>query len=191
MRNLERRRRNRRSPLMPGLRGALMAVAVAAALPALAQDTRLGPYVGGTVGKPDWSAGSVGGISGDSSGTGLKLYGGWRLHRHFGAELSAVQLGKLNGATGDAKARGYGLDAVGYLPLNADWTAFARAGVAQIKTSVPGASDRNSAPKVGLGAQYQLSPSVALRGEWERYRLDAFGSKSNTDMYSLGAHFSF
>jgi OOP family OmpA-OmpF porin len=56
---------------------------------------------------------------------------------------------------------------------------------------VPGASDRNSAPKVGLGAQYQLSPSTALRGEWERYRLDAFGSKSNTDMYSLGVQFSF
>lgn len=191
MRNLERRR-TRPSPLMPGLRHALAAVAVAAAaLPALAQEARLGPYVGGTVGKPDWNADSVGGISGDSSGTGLKLYGGWRLHRNFGAELSAMRLGRLSGPLGEAKVDGYALDAVGYLPLTTDWTAFARAGMAQVKTKVPGASDRNSVPKFGLGAQYQLRPAMALRGEWERYRLDAFGSKSNTDMYSLGAQFSF
>jgi OOP family OmpA-OmpF porin len=173
------------------LRGGVIALAAAAALPVLAQSTATGPYVGVTVGKPDWKADSVGGLSGDSSGTGLKAYGGWRLSPHFGAELSAVRLGRLSGPLGEAKAQGYGLDAVGYLPLSPDWTAFARAGVAQIKTSVPGASDRNTAPKVGLGAQYQLGPSTALRGEWERYRVDAFGSKSNTDMYSLGVQFSF
>jgi OOP family OmpA-OmpF porin len=174
------------------LRCAVIALATAAALPAWAQSSpATGPYVGATVGKPDWKADSVGGLSGDSSGTGLKAYGGWRFTPHLGAELSAVRLGRLSGPLGEAKADGYGLDAVGYLPLSPDWTAFARAGVAQIKTSVPGASDRNSAPKVGLGAQYQFNPRTALRGEWERYRLDAFGSKSNTDMYSLGVQFSF
>lgn len=186
------RRCTRRSPLMPGLRSTLAAMAVAvAALPALAQEVRLGPYVGATVGKPDWKADSVGGISGDTSGTGAKAYGGWRVTKHFGAELSAVRLGRLSGPLGDAKAEGVGLDAVGYLPLGTDWTAFARAGVAQVRTKVPGASDRNTAPKIGAGVQYQLTPAVALRGEAERYRLNAFGSKSNTDMYSLGAQFSF
>jgi OOP family OmpA-OmpF porin len=190
MRNQDRRR-TRSTPLMPRLRGTLTVIALAAALPALAQEARLGPYVGATIGKPDWKADSVGGISGDSSGTAAKVYGGWRLHKNFGAELSAVRLGRLSGPAGDAKANGYGLDAVGYLPITTDWTAFARAGVAQVKTSVPGASERNSAPKIGAGMQYQLSPTTALRGEWERYRMDAFGSKSNADMYSLGAQFSF
>jgi OOP family OmpA-OmpF porin len=185
------RRRNRSLPLMPGLRGALVALASAAALPVLAQEVRLGPYVGATVGKPDWRADSIGGISGDSSGTAWKAYGGWRLHRNFGAELSAVRLGRLSGPLGEAKANGYALDAVGLLPLTTDWTAFARAGVAQVKTSVNGSSDRNSAPKVGLGAQYNFSPNTSLRGEWERYRIDAFGSKSNTDIYSLGVQYAF
>jgi OOP family OmpA-OmpF porin len=184
--------RLRRPPTRAMLRGAAIALAAAMALPALAQsNASTGPYIGATVGKPDWKADSIGGVSGDSSGTGLKVYGGWRLNPYFGAELSAMRLGRLSGTLGDAKADGYGLDAVGYLPLSPDWTAFARAGVANIKTSVPGASDRNSVPKFGLGAQYQLGPSTALRGEWERYRLDAFGSKSNTDMYSLGVQFSF
>ena len=42
-----------------------------------------------------------------------------------------------------------------------------------------------------MGAQYQLNANTALRGEWERYRLDAFGAKSNTDTFSLGAQLSF
>lgn len=184
--------RLRRPPTRPVLRGAAIALAAAMALPALAQSSAsIGPYIGATVGKPDWKADSIGGLSGDSSGTGLKVYGGWRLNPYFGTELSAMRLGRLSGPLGDAKADGYALDAVGYLPLSPDWTAFARAGVANVKTSVPGASDRNSVPKFGLGAQYQLGPSTALRGEWERYRLDAFGSKSNTDMYSLGVQFAF
>lgn len=189
---LHNQRLRRPSP-HPALRGA--AIALAVALPMAAAQAQgnadTGPYAGITVGKPDWKADSIGGLSGDSSGTGLKAYGGWRFTPHLGAELSAVRLGRLSGPAGDAKANGYGLDVVGYLPFATDWTAFARAGIAQIKTRVPGASDRNSAPKFGLGAQYQLGPSTSLRGEWERYRLDAFGSKSNTDMYSLGVQFAF
>lgn len=169
----------------------LAALALSAA-PALAQDsTRVGPYVGATLGKPDWQTDAVGGISGDSSGTAAKLYGGWRLHPNFSAELSAMRLGRLSGPLGSAKANGYALDAVGLLPLSPDWSAFARAGVAQVKTRIAGASDRGTVPKFGVGTQYQLGAGWALRGEWERYRLDAFGSKSNTDLYSLGAQFAF
>jgi hypothetical protein len=162
-----------------------------AAGPVPAQEARLGPYLGATLGKPDWNADNVGGISGDSSGTGVKLYGGWRLHPNFSAELSAMRLGRLAGPIGDAKADGYALDAVGFLPITSQWSAFARAGMAQVKTRIPGASDRETVPKFGAGAQYGLGGGWALRGEWERYRLDAFGGRSNTDLYSIGAHVAF
>jgi len=185
------RSRTRTSPLMLSLLGAVALVTAASAVPALAQDARLGPYVGATVGKPDWKADSIGGISGDSSGTAFKLYGGYRLTPHFATELSAVRLGRLSGPLGEAKANGYALDAVGLLPLSTDWTAFARAGVGQIKTTAGGLKDRATTPKFGLGAQYQINTKTALRGEWERYRLDAFGAKSNVDTFSLGAQVSF
>lgn len=188
MRTHDNRRRLRPWPLMPCATAAALALAAG---PALAQDTRLGPYLGATVGKPDWNANSVGGISGDSSSTGLKLYGGWRAHPNFSAELSAMRLGRLAGPLGSAKADGYALDALGLLPLTNQWSAFARAGLAQVKTRVPGASDRETVPKFGAGAQVLLGAGWALRGEWERYRLDAFGSKSNADLYSLGAHVAF
>lgn len=179
-------------PLGRILRIALAVGTIGAALPALAQEARPGPYAGIAIGKPDWQAGSVGGVAGDTSGTGLKIYGGWRWHPNFGAELGAVRLGRLDGAAaGEAKADGVSLDAVGWLPLAPQWSAFGRAGLAQVKTSVPGASDRHTAPKFGAGAQYQLNGTTALRGEWERYRIDAFGAKSNVDLYSLGVQVSF
>jgi len=176
---------------MRSLLSGVALAAVAGAVTAQTPEVRPGPYVGATIGKPDWKADSIGGISGDTSGTAFKLYGGYRLNRNFAAELSGVRLGKLSGPLGEAKASGYALDAVGLLPLSPAWTALGRVGAARIKTSAGGASDRNTVPKFGLGAQYQLNTNTALRGEWERYRLDAFGAKSNVDTFSLGAQVSF
>lgn len=176
---------------------AALAAAVAGslllALPAAAQSassTPLGPYVGATLGKPDWNADAFG-ASGESSRAAYKLYGGWRMHPNLAVEASAFNLGRLKGPLGDARADGYAIDAVGMLPWSNTLTGLARVGVGQVKTRFGGASDRNTAPKVGLGLQYQLNTTTAVRGEWERYRLDAFNGKSNTDVFSLGAQVSF
>jgi hypothetical protein len=32
---------------------------------------------------------------------------------------------------------------------------------------------------------------VAIRGEWERYQLTAFGDKPNADQFTLGVKFGF
>lgn len=177
-------------------RMALLAAAagsIALALPAVAQTASkpAGPYVGATIGKPDWNAEAVGGIQGDSSRAAYKLYGGWRVHRNFAVEASAFSLGRLKGPVSDARADGYALDAVGMLPWSDTLSGLARVGVAQVKTRSGGGSDRNTAPKIGLGVQYQFNPTTALRGEWERYRVNAFSAKSNTDVFSLGAQVSF
>lgn len=168
-------------------------VAIAAALLAVAAAPSMaeGLYVGGSVAKPDWSANSINGVSGDSSGTGLKLYGGWQFHPNFAVEASAFRLGRLSGSNGDAKADGVGLDAVGMLPFATDWTALAKLGVASVKTRAGGDDDRSTIPKFGLGVQYNLSTTMAIRGEWERYRMDAFNRKSNTDQYSIGLNVAF
>ena len=181
--------RIRTSPLMQVFLGAVATMSIAASVQA--QEARPGPYVGATIGKPDFKADSIGGISGDSAGSAYKIYGGYRFSPYWGAELSAVRLGRLSGALGDAKSAGYGLDAVGMLPLSNNWTALGRLGVANIKTSALGADDRSSAPKIGLGMQYNLNTNTALRGEWERYRIDAFGAKSSVDTFSLGAQVAF
>lgn len=183
-----------RSPFKLAALAGAAAATLTLALPASAQSpssTPVGPYVGATIGKPDWNAGTVGGVSGDSSRAAYKLYGGWRLHPNFAVEASAFNLGRLKGPVGDARADGYAVDAVGMLPWSNTLSGLARVGVAQVKTRAGGASDRNTAPKVGLGLQYQFNQTTALRGEWERYRVNAFNGKSNTDVFSLGAQVSF
>ena len=39
--------------------------------------------------------------------------------------------------------------------------------------------------------QYDFDPQLGIRGEWERYRFDALGAKSNADMYSVGLNYKF
>ena len=45
----------------------------------------------------------------------------------------------------------------------------------------------------GLGARYDLTKTVALRGEWERFRIGTagLGGKSDVDMFSLNAIMKF
>lgn len=182
--------RHRQTRRTPGLLGAALVLTLASTA-ALAQSAQPGPYLGATIGRPDWHADSVGGVGGDSAGTAYKIYGGYQMTPNFALELGAVRLGRLSGALGDAKADGYALDAVGLLPMTAEWSALGRLGVSRLKTRAAGLDDTGSAPKLGLGVQYQLNRNASLRGEWERYRLDAFGTKSNVDTVSVGAQFAF
>ena len=167
-----------------------LALTATLGLGATAAQAQTGPYVGGSLAKPSWSD-SVNGIDGSSGGTGLKVYGGWAFSPNFAVEAGAAQLGHQSSALGEAKARGYFLDGVGTLPLSADWSLLGRIGVADMKTVTTLGSDRGTALKTGLGVQYQLAKNVALRGEWERYRLSAFGDHPNADQYSFGVKFGF
>ena len=44
---------------------------------------------------------------------------------------------------------------------------------------------------MGAGVQYDFDKNLGVRGEWERYRFDALGGKSNTDLYSVGVNYRF
>jgi OOP family OmpA-OmpF porin len=172
---------------------ALLATAAAAcALPASAQSSPVGrPYVGAGIGVIDWRADTLNGVPADTSGTGLKVYGGYTFHPNFALELGYAHLGKLRGAGGEVKADAGFLDAVGLLPLTPAWSLLGRVGVVDAKVRNGFGSDWGTNLKFGGGVQYQLNQNVSLRGEWERYRLDTFGSKTNTDLYTVGINYAF
>lgn len=168
--------------------GLLAVTALAAAAPALAQDS---PFYGGlNLSVPRWDD-AVNGVSGSNSGTGFKVYGGWQATPNFALEAGAMGLGSLKGSTGDVRARGAFVDAVGTLSIAPQWNLLGRVGVLNAKTSSPTGSDRGFGVKLGAGAEYQISKTLAVRGEWERYRLNAFGSHPNTDQLSLGLKMGF
>lgn len=152
-------------------------------------------------------------INDDDRSTGYKIYGGYQFNRNFALEGGYFDLGKFgfNATTvpagtlsGSIKLRGLNLDLVGSLPITQRLSAFGRLGVnyAEARDSFtgtgavnvldPNPSKRDTNLKVGLGLQYALTQSLAMRAELERYRInDAVGNKGDIDLVSVGLVYRF
>lgn len=151
-----------------------------------------GLSIGGSLGSSRYKGDDVGAAATDKSDTAYKLYGGYGFTPNFGLELGYANLGKFSSSVGSVKADGMYLDGVGTLPLGNNFSALGRVGVfnGKLDSSLAG-SDRGTSYKVGAGIQYDFDKNLGVRGEWERYRFDALGSKSNTDLYSVGVNYKF
>jgi OmpA-OmpF porin, OOP family len=156
------------------------------AIPAHAE----GLYLGGSLGTPRYPD-SVNGINGNGSGLSGKLYGGWQVTPNFALEAGAADLGHVDDSSGKVDGRSEFLDAVGTVPLDNKWSLLGRLGVAHVNLDTSGGDASGNGLKLGLGAQYSLSTSTALRGEWERYRPSIFGDKPNIDQYTFGVRVGF
>lgn len=173
-----------------------MAAAFAVAGTAQAQLTATpGYYIGGNVAQSHLKDDSPAGAETDRSDTGYKFYGGYQFTPNFALEAGYAGLGKFQAPSGDVKARGLYLDAVGTIPLAPQWSALGRVGVVDTEAKVSGTGlsvkDHDTGLKVGAGLQYDFSPTTALRGEWERYRVGLDSVRSNIDQYSLGVVVKF
>ncbi len=173
---------------MKKIANALLCVSMLGAAAAHAE----GLSVGGSLSSSRWKGDDIGGVATDKSATGGKLYGGYSFTPHFGLEAGYARLGKFDSAAGSVKADGFFADAVGTLPLGNGFSALGRVGVfnGKLDSSLAG-DDRGTSYKVGAGLQYDFDPRLGVRGEWERYRFDALGSKTNADMVSVGLNYKF
>ena len=149
----------------------------------------------------------------DNRDTGYKLFGGYRYNKNVAVEAGYFDLGQFGFTaatvpagtlTGKIKLKGLNLDAVGTLPLTEKFSALGRLGLnyAQTRDSFIGtgaATVLNPNPsknqinyKLGAGLQYDLTQSLGMRVEAERYRInDAAGNRGDVDMYSLGLVYRF
>ncbi|TMH66236.1 MAG: hypothetical protein E6H57_13735 [Betaproteobacteria bacterium] len=152
-------------------------------------------------------------IDDDSRDTAWKLLGGKKFNKNFAVEASYFNLGEFGFTahtappgtlTGKIKLQGVGVDGVGILPLTEKFSAFGKLGLqyakAQDTFSGTGAvTATNPSPsksavgyKTGLGAQYDFTPALGLRGEWENYRVnDAVGNKGNINTLMVGLVYMF
>jgi len=147
--------------------------------------------------------------------TGYKLFGGYQFTPNLGVEAGYFDLGRFGYTAstvpagtlnGDMRVKGLNLDLVGTLPLAAGFSALGRVGVTSVRATdsfntagavrMPYASSNPSETstnvKLGLGLMYDFSESLAVRGEFERYRLkDAVGNKGHADLLSVGLIYRF
>jgi OOP family OmpA-OmpF porin len=144
----------------------------------------------------------------DERDTGYKLFVGKKLNRYLAVEAGYFDLGKFDFAAttsgngsfnGEAGFRGVNIDVVGELPLSQRLSLLARVGAQYGRSTAefsgnrlngvtaprPGNAEKLNA-KAGLGLEYKLNESWALRGEVERYRmLDPVGNRGDIDMGSI------
>ena len=149
-----------------------------------------GLYVGGAVGTPHFGDG-VNGIAGEGSGLSGKIFGGYQLSQNFAIEGGAASLGHIDNASGTVHGNAFYLDAVGLLPLGANVSLLGSVGAARVSLDTSNGDDKGLGVKLGLGAEYALSRSVALRGAYENYRAAEFGSHPNVGQYTLGVRVGF
>lgn len=153
----------------------------------------------------------------DDTDDGFAVNLGHQFHRNVAAEIGYVDLGKAsykaNGTVGidtatikaDAKVRGATIGVVGILPLSPDFSLTAKAGGihAKVKTNARvnslglSASDSDSEtkwkPYYGVGALYNISPTMFVNAEYVQYNnLDGgdFG-KGDVEFASIGIGFRF
>ena len=149
-----------------------------------------GFYGGAGLGNQSYPS-QVNGNSTSGSALSGKLYGGYQLNPNFAVEGGITELGALSSPGGQVDSYGTFVDAVGMLPMNNQWSLLGRVGVAHMAINTPTGDDGGNGFKVGLGAEYALSKTMALRGEWERYQLTGFGSNPSADQFTLGLKVGF
>jgi OOP family OmpA-OmpF porin len=156
----------------------------------------------------------------DSRDPGFKVFAGYRFNRYFAVEGGFAWLGEFQATTqvtapttgtlnADIRVIGLYIDAVGMLPMDYGFAAFAKVGVLLSETrttrstfgAVTPAPGLNATASIdqpnwsyGLGVQYDLDKTVTLRFVWERYiKLgdSNTGGEFNIDLYSGGLLFRF
>ena len=199
----------------------ILPFACGGALPVFAADD--GFYLGVSGGQSRASFDTAGALAGapagttltvDTSETAWKVFGGYQVNKYFGGELNYVDLGKYNfsGMTlgipfsGDAKVNGWGLAAVGTLPLDKGFSLFGKLGAFYSKVDVSAtasafgvtasasASENKWVPQYGIGAKYDFNPNVSVRIEAERFQ--GMGSntttiKTDANLYTIGLSYKF
>jgi OOP family OmpA-OmpF porin len=149
----------------------------------------------------------------DDSDFAFKLFGGYKVNKYFALEGSWTDLGEATysanivapvsaSANANWEASAFALSALGILPLGSQFELFGKVGLtlwdADLRVSAAGieesADEDGSGAVYGIGANFNFTPNLAIRAEWERY--DGIGEDDTTgesdfDMWSAGLQYNF
>lgn len=176
----------------------LVAAASAVSITTFAQG-----YIGGSFGQSDFKDECTGLSSCDTKDTGFKFFGGYMFNKNFGVEGMYADLGKasgsLAGVTAATEATSFGVYGVGVVPIE-QFSLFGKVGLARTEIEASGSgfgvsvnlgSETKTAVAWGLGAGYEFTKNLGIRGEWERFRGEFRGAKGDVDLLSVGVKYTF
>lgn len=162
---------------------AAMASALSLSTPSTAGffDLTLAPFIGASAGQASYDLSCPATSTCDDSDTAWKIFGGLEVNEYIAMEVGYADLGeaKFSGTpSGTAEVNGMTMQVVGSLAINPSFSVIGRGGMNFLNLEENGTiagtpnsneGDTDVAWSLGLGAQYNLSKSVGIRAEWERY----------------------
>lgn len=166
-------------------------------------------WAGISLGKTDYNNNNLSGITPgtvDSTDSNWKIHLGFPITSNLGLEVGYMALGNQSISAGadssSAKAKIYNVDLLGKVDIRDDVFVFGKAGFywwgmhsdKTVSGTHSSADDDGFKLKYGLGLQYNATPEIGLRLEWER--LDKLGFKGTTgqagaDLFTVGAQYNF
>ena len=152
-------------------------------------------------------------MSRDEKDLAYKLFAGYQFNRSVAIEGGYFNLGKFGfesttapagTLSGRIKLQGANLDLVGTLWMSERWALIGRvggqyasahdkfSGTGAVNVLDPSPSKSGFNYKAGLGLQYEVTSSLRVRAEAERYRVnDAVGNRGDINLYSVSLVFPF
>lgn len=177
-------------------------VGAALAMPLFAQAQNA--YVGVNAGNAELKlSGDYG--SGKEDKTGYKAYAGYDFNKNFGVELGYANFGKLKerdaGVSVSMETSAVYLAATATLPVNPQFSAFAKVGASQNRTKavLSGFGERYSGSKdktaamFGIGAAYHFNQNISAVAEYENFgkTYNEDGAKLKASLVSIGVRYKF
>jgi len=189
------------------MKQAFLALAVGAAFSLPFAAHAEGGYIGADVGHADVKVSSDYYGSTTKGHTAYKLYGGYDFNQYFGLEAGYVDFGKIDMGYIDeslqAKSQAIYFAAVGTLPLNDQFSLYAKAGISANRVKVDWSfydgsgsgsyTKNNTSALLGLGAAYHFSKNLSVVAEYDDFgkieKEDGAHAKAN--IASLGIRYNF
>ena len=181
------------------IKAALFGVALAFAVPlAHSQTTTPGLYIGAGLGQSEAKDKftCTGFTVCKKTGAAAKFFGGYQFHPNFAVEAGYTDLGRATRGTSTSTTNlevGLGeMTVMGSYPVSDKFMGYGRLGgyYARSTATTTGSSSANEANggvTFGMGAQYFLTNSLGVRGEFQRYMKVGGGTLIDIDYNAFTA----
>jgi opacity protein-like surface antigen len=134
----------------------------------------------------------------DRKDTGWKVYAGGKINEILGLEVGYTDFGRIRASGGDTNAWAVPVSLVVGAPIGTRFNVFGKVGGLYGRTDVTAeASTLFTGRKngwgwtYGAGAGFNITPGLQVRADWDRYKLDFVGGRSDVDMLSAGLAMRF
>lgn len=135
----------------------------------------------------------------DRKDTGFKVYAGGRMSEVLGLEVGYTDFGRIRASGGETDAWAIPVSLTAGVPIGSRFNAFGKVGGLYGRTDVTASLDSLTETgnksgwgwTYGAGASFAVTPTIAIRADWDRYKLDFSSGRKDVDMLSAGVQFRF